>query len=141
MIDPVSGLPLLEPVLGLGNTDSLLNLQAGGVVFYGPDVAVNGATVRNYDLATGELLWECGGHTAGAIPMPAIGHGMVFTASGWRKDTLHAIALGQRGDLTDSESVVWSLTYGALVFDLLVVAGLSWRRTRTSSVLILRSSR
>jgi len=75
-------------------------------------VVVNGATVRAYDLATGEELWQCGGHTAGAIPMPAIGHGMVFTASGWRKDMLQAITLGQSGDLTGSESVVWTLGRG-----------------------------
>ena len=75
-------------------------------------VVVNGATVHNYDLATGEPLWQCGGHTAGAIPMPAVGHGMVFTASGWRKDVLQAIRLGQRGDLTDSEHITWSLNRG-----------------------------
>lgn len=76
-------------------------------------VVVNGATVRSYDLITGELLWQCGGHTAGAIPMPAVGHGLVFTASGWRKDLVQAIALGESGDLTASESVVWSLHRGA----------------------------
>ena len=75
-------------------------------------VVVNGKTVRAYDLATGELLWQCGGHTAGAIPMPAVGHGLVFTASGWRKDKLQAIKLGQRGDLTGSKSVIWSLNRG-----------------------------
>ena len=75
-------------------------------------VVVNGKTVRSYDLATGELIWRCGGHTASAIPMPAVGHGLVFTASGWKKDTLQAIALGKRGDLTGSKSVVWSLHRG-----------------------------
>ena len=75
-------------------------------------VVVNGETVRSYDLTTGELMWRCGGHTASAIPMPAVGHGLVFTASGWKKDTLQAIALGKRGDLTDSKSVVWSLRRG-----------------------------
>lgn len=75
-------------------------------------VLVNGATVRSYDLETGELIWECAGHTAGAIPMPAVGHGLAFTASGWRKDTLQAIALGQRGDLTGTASVVWTLRRG-----------------------------
>ena len=75
-------------------------------------VVTNGKTVRSYDLATGELLWRCGGHTASAIPMPAVGHGLVFTASGWQKDLLQAIALGQRGDLTNSESVIWTLRRG-----------------------------
>ncbi|MDA1266511.1 MAG: PQQ-binding-like beta-propeller repeat protein, partial [Planctomycetota bacterium] len=53
-------------------------------------VLVNGATVCCYDLQSGELLWRCGGHTAGAIPMPAVGHGMAYTASGWRKDSFQA---------------------------------------------------
>ena len=75
-------------------------------------VVVNGETVRSYDLGTGELVWKCGGHTASAIPMPAVGHGLVFTASGWKKDALQAIALGERGDLTNSKSVVWSLHRG-----------------------------
>jgi outer membrane protein assembly factor BamB len=75
-------------------------------------VVLNGAIVRSYDLATGELLWECGGQSLGAVPMPAVGHGLVFATSGWRKDTFHAIALGQRGDLTNSKSVVWSLSRG-----------------------------
>ncbi len=75
-------------------------------------VVVNGVTVRSYDLETGELLWQCGGHTASAIPMPAVGHGMVYTASGWKKDLLQAIKLGQRGDLTSSMNVVWSLHRG-----------------------------
>ncbi|MDE0596780.1 MAG: PQQ-binding-like beta-propeller repeat protein [Roseibacillus sp.] len=75
-------------------------------------VVLNGATVRSYDFATGELLWQCSGQSLGAIPMPAVGHGLVFAASGWRKDTLHAIKLGQRGDLTDSKNVVWSLKRG-----------------------------
>ncbi len=75
-------------------------------------VVVNGKTVRAYDLETGKPLWQCGGHTASAIPMPAIGHGLSFTASGWRKDMFQAIRLGQTGDLTGSENVVWSLTRG-----------------------------
>ena len=75
-------------------------------------VVLNGATVRSYDLATGELLWGCAGQSLGAIPMPAFGHGLVFATSGWRKDTLHAIKLGQRGDLTDTKNVVWSLKRG-----------------------------
>ena len=45
-------------------------------------VVINGETVRSYDLGTGELVRKCGGHTASAIPMPAVGQGLVFTASG-----------------------------------------------------------
>ena len=79
------------------NRDETSNWSTPRIFTYaGRDqVVINGATVRNYDLATGELLWECGGHTAGAIPMPAVGHSMVFTASGWSKDVFQAIRLGQ----------------------------------------------
>ncbi|HIG29820.1 MAG TPA: hypothetical protein EYQ50_19280 [Verrucomicrobiales bacterium] len=75
-------------------------------------VVVNGKTVRCYDLGSGELLWQCSGQSEGAIPMPAVGHELVFATSGFRKDTLHAISLGHRGDLTDSSHVVWSLNRG-----------------------------
>ncbi|HAV63132.1 MAG TPA: hypothetical protein DCY13_12300 [Verrucomicrobiales bacterium] len=75
-------------------------------------VVVNGKAVRCYDLATGELLWQCRGQSEGAIPMPAVGHGMVFATSGYAKDTLHAIVLGQRGDLSESNSIRWSLDRG-----------------------------
>ena len=75
-------------------------------------VIVNGVTVRSYDLLSGNLIWQCGGHTASAIPVPAVGHNMVFNTSGWSKDKLQAIRLGQRGDLTDTDNVVWSLEKG-----------------------------
>ena len=37
---------------------------------------------------------------------------MVFAVSGFREDVLHAMKLGQRGDLTDTQDVVWSLDEG-----------------------------
>ncbi|MEM7456307.1 MAG: PQQ-binding-like beta-propeller repeat protein [Planctomycetota bacterium] len=72
-------------------------------------VAVNGTSVISYDLQTGIELWRCSGHTAGAIPIPAIGHGLIFTASGWNKDYLQAIRLGEDGDLTGTDAVIWSI--------------------------------
>ena len=75
-------------------------------------VVVNGKTVQCYDLRTGELLWQCSGQSEGAIPMPAVGHGLVFATSGYAKDTLHAIELGQRGDLTGTSHVRWALDRG-----------------------------
>ncbi len=75
-------------------------------------VVVNGKAVCCYDLKTGELLWQCRGQSEGAIPMPAVGHGLVFATSGYAKDTLHAIELGHRGDLTDGPHLKWSLDRG-----------------------------
>ena len=76
-------------------------------------IVINGASVCAYDLETGKFLWKCGGQSLSAVPMPAVGHGLAFAASGWRKDTVHAIRLGQKGDLTDSNHIVWSLDRGA----------------------------
>lgn len=78
----------------------------------GEQVVVNGEMVRTYDLDSGKLLWQCGHQSEGAIPIPAVGHGLVFATSGFAKDTFHAIKLGQQGDLTDTEHVVWSLDRG-----------------------------
>ena len=75
-------------------------------------VIVNGIKVRSYQLESGELLWECGGHTASAIPVPAYGHGLVFNTSGWSKDKLQAIRPDKRGDLTNSSEIAWQLNRG-----------------------------
>jgi outer membrane protein assembly factor BamB len=65
--------------------------------------------VRSYDLATGKLIWECGGLGSNVIPVPVVGHGMVFVMSGHNNKKLLAIRLGRTGDLTGTDAVVWSL--------------------------------
>ena len=87
--------------------------------------------VRSYDLATGELLWECAGQTVNAIPSPAAGQGLVFVTSGYQGNALYALRPGGRGDLGGTSSVAWSrrkytpyvpspLLYGNLLY---VLAG------------------
>ena len=72
-------------------------------------VVVNGTTrIRSYDLATGKLIWECGGMTVNAIPSPVAGHGMVYVLSGFRGSAALAIKLGKTGDLTGTEAIAWS---------------------------------
>ncbi len=74
-----------------------------------PVVVVNGTQkVRAYDLATGALLWEAGGQTANAIPSPVPFDGRVIVMSGFRGSALQVIRLGGSGDLTGSDSIVWS---------------------------------
>ncbi len=69
--------------------------------------------VRSYDLATGDVLWECGGQTDNAIPTPVSGNGNVYVMSGFRGSTLHAIKLGQSGDLADkAEAFAWKHSGG-----------------------------
>jgi outer membrane protein assembly factor BamB len=65
--------------------------------------------VRSYDLATGKLIWECGGLGSNVIPMPVVGHGMVFVMSGHNNKKLLAIRLGRTGDLTGTDAVAWSI--------------------------------
>jgi len=63
---------------------------------------------RSYDAATGELIWEAAGLTGDVVPMPVAGHGMVYVMSGFRGNAIQAIKLTARGDITDTEAIVWS---------------------------------
>ncbi len=68
--------------------------------------------IRSYDVATGKLLWECGGLTPNAIPTPVPGNGVVYCTSGFRGNALLAIQLGHTGDLTDTGAILWKHNRG-----------------------------
>jgi outer membrane protein assembly factor BamB len=68
--------------------------------------------VRSYDPETGKVLWESGGLGSNAIPVPVYQNGIVYVMSGHRDPKLMAIKLGKQGDLTGSDSIVWSHTRG-----------------------------
>ena len=78
-------------------------------------VVVNGTKrVRSYDLATGKLIWECGGQTMNAIPMPLTRDGVVYVMTGFRGNAVYAIRLDSKGDVTSSsDQVVWKRTDAA----------------------------
>ena len=64
--------------------------------------------MRSYDLATGKVVWECGGLGKNCIPTPVSNAGMVYTMSGYRDPQLLAIRYeGAAGDITDSAAVTW----------------------------------
>lgn len=67
--------------------------------------------VRSYDLATGDLLWECGGQFFG-IPIPIVSHGLAICMSGYPGKACYAIPLDARGDLTKSDKIAWKLDKG-----------------------------
>ena len=67
--------------------------------------------VQSYDPSTGEELWRCQGMLREVIPTPAVGHGLVYCASGRAGPTL-AIRPGGRGDVTRTH-VEWSITRGS----------------------------
>jgi outer membrane protein assembly factor BamB len=66
--------------------------------------------VRSYDLKNGEVIWECGGQTANAIPTPVIDGDSVICMSGYRGSYAGAIPLDSTGDVTDK--VAWKHTQG-----------------------------
>ncbi len=63
---------------------------------------------RSYDTATGDLIWEASGLTGYVIPMPVTGHGLVYVMSGFQGNSIQAIKLTSRGDITDTPNIVWS---------------------------------
>ncbi|HVW37064.1 MAG TPA: PQQ-binding-like beta-propeller repeat protein [Pirellulales bacterium] len=69
--------------------------------------------VRGYDLATGEILWECGGLSSNIVASPVFGKGIVYVGSSYDKRALFAIRLaGAQGDITGGEQVLWRRSRG-----------------------------
>ncbi|HMZ18889.1 MAG TPA: PQQ-like beta-propeller repeat protein [Blastocatellia bacterium] len=68
--------------------------------------------VRAYEPETGKLIWECAGLGANVIPQPVQHNDTVLVMSGFRDPKLMAIRLGKEGDLTGTDSVLWSQTRG-----------------------------
>jgi len=68
--------------------------------------------VRSYDPENGGVIWEIAGLGANAIPVPVYQNGIVYVMSGFRDPRLMAIKLGREGDLTGTDSILWSQTRG-----------------------------
>ena len=64
--------------------------------------------IRSYDLATGKVIWECAGLTRNVIPSPVADSEKVYCTSGFMGNALLAIRLGETGDLTGKDAVVWT---------------------------------
>ena len=81
-----------------------------------PQVIISGSRdVRGYDLATGKLMWECGGlSTENVVASPVAADGMVFAGSSYDKQSMLAIHFeGAEGDITGTKRVVWTRVQGA----------------------------
>jgi len=64
--------------------------------------------IRSYDVASGDVLWECGGLTRNVIPCPVADAEAVYCMSGFRGSALLAIRLGRTGDLTGTDAIAWT---------------------------------
>jgi len=69
--------------------------------------------VRAYDLKTGEVVWSCGGLGVNCIPTPVEDGEVLWVMSGYREAAGMAIRYaGARGDISDSEAVLWKIDRG-----------------------------
>jgi outer membrane protein assembly factor BamB len=68
---------------------------------------------RAYQLSDGKELWSAAGQTGRPVATPVAHDGMVFVGSGFQGAFLGAYRLdGASGDITGTDSVVWSLDKG-----------------------------
>jgi len=68
--------------------------------------------VRSYNLDNGEIIWQCSGLTGNCIPCPIVKDNLVFCMSGYKGYSLLAIDIDQKGNVTDSNAVVWRTRKG-----------------------------
>jgi outer membrane protein assembly factor BamB len=74
---------------------------------------VNGSgKARAYNVADGDMLWECGGQTVNAIPSPVQFGDFVVCMSGYKGAASYAIPLNSSGDLTGLDRFVWTFHTG-----------------------------
>ena len=64
--------------------------------------------VRSYDLANGDLIWECSGLGTNPVPIPVRHQDTVIVMTGHRSPNMLAIRLDRKGDLTDTDAVLWT---------------------------------
>lgn len=69
--------------------------------------------VRGYDLATGKVIWECGGLSSNVVATPVAAEGMLFAGSSYEKRAFLAIRLDRaKGDITGTDRVAWTRSRG-----------------------------
>ncbi|MFY9255601.1 MAG: sulfatase-like hydrolase/transferase [Fuerstiella sp.] len=68
--------------------------------------------IRSYDLATGEIIWQCKGLTGNCTPCPVVDGQLVLCMSGYEGHSLMAVPLDSKGDISESESIAWTRDKG-----------------------------
>jgi outer membrane protein assembly factor BamB len=69
--------------------------------------------LRAYDLASGKVMWECGGLSSNIVASPVAASGVVYAGSSYDTRALLAIRLkGAKGDITGTKQVIWSRRRG-----------------------------
>lgn len=68
--------------------------------------------IRSYDLATGEVIWQCSGLTNNCIPCPVVDGDVVYCMTGYKGHKLLALPLSAVGDITGSDKILWTREQG-----------------------------
>ncbi len=78
-----------------------------------PQVAISAANrIRSYDLASGALIWECGGLSHNVVTGPVSDDGVLVAGSSYEKQAILGIRLdGATSDITGGEQVAWIRHY------------------------------
>lgn len=109
-----------------------------------PQVVVSATNrIRSYDLATGKLIWECGGLSHNVVAGPVSQDGILICGSSYEKQAILAIRLqGAEGDLTGTKQVAWIKRRDTpYVPSLLLYRGLVYYLRHYQGVLTCRDAR
>jgi len=68
--------------------------------------------VRSYNLENGDIIWKCSGLTGNCIPAPVVEDDVVFCMSGYKGYSVMALPLSAKGDISDSDKIIWSKDRG-----------------------------
>ena len=80
----------------------------------GDELVVNSSErLEGYDPKTGERLWYYAEPSRFPITVPSFADGVIFTSRGYRSGPYMAIRPGGRGDIADTEYLVWRVPTGA----------------------------
>ncbi len=68
--------------------------------------------IRSYDLDSGDIIWQCSGLTGNVTPCPIVDGDVVYCMSGYEGYSLLALPLNARGDISNSDKIVWTRDSG-----------------------------
>ncbi|HJN11248.1 MAG TPA: sulfatase-like hydrolase/transferase [Pirellulaceae bacterium] len=68
--------------------------------------------IRSYDLDSGDIIWQCSGLTGNVTPSPIVDGDVVYCMSGYEGYSLLALPLDARGDISNSDKIIWSKDRG-----------------------------
>ncbi|MGH9321954.1 MAG: PQQ-binding-like beta-propeller repeat protein [Vicinamibacteria bacterium] len=80
----------------------------------GDELVVNSSErLEGYDPKTGKALWFLVESNQFPIPVPSFADGVIYTSRGYRSGPYMAIRPGGRGDIRETEHLVWHVPTGA----------------------------